>query len=298
MGREPDGSPQRCAFMTLPDTLWLLTNARSGSNSDAALDELQRHCATAGLAITRIIRFPDEEIPTASELDAAGIECLAIFTGDGTLNAAITSLYGWSGAVLVLPGGTMNLLSVRMHGEAELLTIIERYQRGAMRRWRPQVARCEAGDALAGLLIGPGTAWADVREAMRDGDMAETTAKASAAMTQTTEGARVRCAEPELGRREGYPLIEMTPSHRGLQVDAFHADTPIELAKQGWALLRRSFREGPHDLLGLVDRVEVENCEGKPLGILIDGEPATLASRAGFDLAPCEVDLLASQHGY
>ncbi|MBU2340268.1 MAG: diacylglycerol kinase [Alphaproteobacteria bacterium] len=284
--------------MTLPDKLWLLTNAKSGSNSEAALDELQGHCGTAGLAIERTIRFPDEDIPSGAELDAAGIECLAIFTGDGTLNAAITGLYGWSGAVLVLPGGTMNLLSIRMHGEAELATIIERYQRGAMRRWRPQVARCEAGDALAGLLIGPGTAWASVREAMRDADVAETASKAGEALSATTEGPRVRCSEPPLGRREGYPLLEMTPSHRGMQTAGYHADTPLELARQGMALLRRSFREGPHDLLGLVDRLVVENCDGEPLGILIDGEPASIGASAEFTLAPCEVDLLASQHGY
>lgn len=284
--------------MTLPDKLWLLTNAKSGSNSEAALEELQSHCGSAGLSIERTIRFPDEDIPTAAELDLAGIGCLAIFTGDGTLNAAITALYGWSGAVLVLPGGTMNLLSIRMHGESEVGTIIARYKRGAMRRWRPLVARCEAGDALAGLLIGPGTAWGSVREAMRDGDVAETTAKASEAMTETTEGPQVHCLEPPLGRPEGYPLIEMTPSHRGMQIDAFHADTPVELAKQGWALLRRSFREGPHDLLGLVDRVVLEDCGGQPLGVLIDGEPAQLGSRAAFELVPCGVDLLASQHGY
>ncbi|WP_454598096.1 diacylglycerol kinase family protein [Qipengyuania sp. SM2507] len=284
--------------MTLPDTLWLLTNAKSGSNSEAALDELQGHCGEAGLSIDRTICFPHEDIPTSAELDAAGIECLAIFTGDGTLNAAITSLYGWSGAVLVLPGGTMNLLSIRMHGDADTAMIIDRYQRGAMRRWRPDVARCDAGDALAGLLIGPGTAWATVRESMRDGDVGETATKAGEALTETTEGARVRCAEPLLGRREGYPLIEMTPSHRGLQLDAYHADTPLELARQGMALLRRSFREGPHDTLGLVDRLVVENCKGEPVNILIDGEAASLGVRPEFALAPCEVDLLASQHGY
>lgn len=284
--------------MTLPDTLWLLTNAKSGSNSEAALEELQGHCGEAGLSIDRTICFPHEDIPTGAELDAAGIECLAIFTGDGTLNAAITSLYGWSGAVLVLPGGTMNLLSIRMHGDADTAMIIDRYQRGAMRRWRPDVARCDAGDALAGLLIGPGTAWATVRESMRDGDVGETATKAGEALTETTEGARVRCAEPLLGRREGYPLIEMTPSHRGLQLDAYHADTPLELARQGMALLRRSFREGPHDTLGLVDRLVVENCKGEPVNILIDGEAAGLGARPEFALAPCEVDLLASQHGY
>lgn len=284
--------------MTLPNTLWLLTNARSGSNSETALHELQNQCGEAGLSIDRTICFPDQDIPTAAELDSAGIECLAIFTGDGTLNATITSLYGWSGAVLVLPGGTMNLLSIRMHGEAGSATIIERYRHGAMRRWRPDVARCDAGDALAGLLIGPGTAWATVRESMRDADVAQTATKASEALTETTEGARVRCAEPLLGRREGYPLIEMTPSHRGLQLAAYHADTPLELARQGLALLRRSFREGPHDLLGLIDRLVVRNCEDEPIAILIDGEPAELGSRAEFVLAPCEVDLLASQHGY
>ena len=64
--------------MTLPDKLWLLTNAKSGSNSEAALEELQSHCGTAGLSIERTIRFPDEDIPTAAELDLAGIGCLAI----------------------------------------------------------------------------------------------------------------------------------------------------------------------------------------------------------------------------
>ena len=51
-----------------------------------------------------------------AELDAAGIKRLAIFTGDGSLNAAITNLYGWGGKILVLPGGTMNLLCKRLNG--------------------------------------------------------------------------------------------------------------------------------------------------------------------------------------
>ena len=65
-----------------------------------------------------------------------------------------------------------------------------------------------------------------------------------------------------------------------------------------YSLLRRRFREGPHERLGLFDEPELENCEGSPIGVLLDGEPATLGSRATFSMAACEVDLLATAHGY
>lgn len=278
--------------------LWLVLNARSGSNDDAAIEELRAHCARKSLDLRHEIRFPDDDLPTAAQLDSAGISCLAVFTGDGTLNGAITGLYGWQGSILVLPGGTMNLLSHRLHGDAESDEILDRISRGAFRRVRPQVARCEAGDALAGLLTGPGTSWADVREAMRDFDLAALAEGASEALAETTGGAFVRLTEPELGERGGYPLIEFTPSHRGLQLDAYHAREPGDFLKQGWALLRRQFREGPHERLGLFDEVVLENCDDAPIEVLLDGEPASLGSRARFTVATCEVDLLATAHGY
>ena len=93
-------------------------------------------------------------------------------------------------------------------------------------------------------------------------------------------------------------MIEFTPSHRGLQLDAYHAKDPGDFLRQGWALLRRRFREGPHDRLGLFDELTLENCEGEPIEVLLDGEPASLGSRATFSVAACEVDLLATAHGY
>ena len=278
--------------------IWLLTNARSGSNTDDAIATLNDHCARCDISVSRTICFPDDDLPTAEALDAAGITELAIFTGDGTLNAAITGLYGWGGSIMVLPGGTMNLLAKRLHGEAELDEIVDRINRGAVRRVRPNVARCEAGDALAGLLVGPGTAWADVREAMRDFDVADLAKGISEAMAESTGGAMVHLREPALGRDEGYPLIEMTPSHRGLQLDAFHAEDASEFLQQGLALLKRDFREGPHTRLGLLDEVSIESGEGSAIDVLLDGEPATLSSRATFRVATCEVDLLATHHGF
>ena len=285
--------------MTTLKPMWLLTNSRSGSNTERAVELLENHCNEHGCPVARKIGFPDEDLPTAQELDEAGVGRLAIFTGDGTLNAAITGLSGWTGEILVLPGGTMNLLSKRLHGpESELEQIIQRVSAGAATRVRPLMARCEAGDALAGLLVGPGTSWVDVREAMRDLDFPAMAEGASEAVAETTGGAMVRCISPEVGNQDGYPLIEFTPSHRGMQLDAFHADGAGEFLQQSIALLKRNFREGPHTRLGLFDEVVLEKVDGSPLQALIDGEPATLGPKAKFTVAPCEVDLLATHHGF
>jgi hypothetical protein len=285
--------------MAADNSIWLLTNARSGSNNARAVKMVEEHWNRYGSSVSRQICFPEEELPSAEELDAAGVGLLAIFTGDGTLNAAITKLYGWKGAVAVLPGGTMNLLSKRLHGPtAQLETIVERIASGAARSVRPLVTRCDKGDALAGLLTGPGTSWASVRESMRDLDIAGMAEGASEALAEITGESMVRCAVPEIGARKGYPLIEITPGHRGMQLDAFHAEGTGEFFSQGMALLRRNFREGPHTRLGLVDHLILETVDGSALDILIDGEPAQLGPRGEFTMAPCEVDLLATHHGY
>lgn len=284
--------------MSRTSQIWLLTNARSGSNNEDALEDLLNHCSRCDMEVVRTLRFPDEDLPRAADLDRAGIERLAVFTGDGTLNAAVTGLYGWGGEIMVLPGGTMNLLSKRLHGDVEMGDIVHRINDGAARRVRPLIARCEKGDALAGLLAGPGTAWNEVREAMRDLDLAEMAQGATEAMTKSTSGAMVHCREPSRGRAEGYPLVEMTPSHRGIQIDGFHAEDVGEFLQQGLALIRRKFREGPHTRLGLFDELVLESEDRSPIGALIDGEPAELSPRAKFEVATCEVDLLATDHGF
>jgi hypothetical protein len=60
-------------------------------------------------------------------------------------------------------------------------------------------------------------------------------------------------------------------------------------------VLRRRFREGPHDDLGTVPQVTLASTAGEPFGILLDGEKAESRGDAVFRLVPCAVDLLATQ---
>lgn len=275
-------------------SLWLVTNPASGSNDVDTAERLRLCCDTADLSVDRVIRFPEDALPSKADLDHAGIDLVAVFAGDGTINALVTSLYGWSGMILILPGGTQNLLYHRLHGAREMEDVLEQVAMGRARRTRPSIIRCEQGDGLAGIMAGPGTAWNDVREAIRDADLAAIASSAANAIEQSVAAPAIVCRDPAIGREEGYPLIELTPEEGGFAVDAYHSDTIDEFLAQGVALVRRHFRDGPKDRLGQVAQLTVEVPSGGEIGLLIDGEPADAWDRVRFQLVACEVDLLAT----
>lgn len=275
--------------------IWLVNNVASGSNDDEALVALEQCCGEHGFRVAHRTVFPAQDLPTPAMLDAAGIDRLAVFAGDGTINSALAGLSGWGGAVLVLAGGTMNLLYHRLHGVRSLEEVVAAAAAGETRMRRPALIRCEHGDAYAGLLAGPGTSWNRVREAMRAGSITEMAGQTVSAIEETIGGEMVACVEPPFGRAEGYPLLRLDALEHGIRIAAYYAQTPGEYLEQAWALIRRNFREGPHDVLGCASTLCIASTEGRPFGLLIDGEPADAAPRTEFRLATCEVDLLATE---
>lgn len=275
---------------------WLVVNPASGSNDESSADTLAAALAARGWRIDRVIPFPDEPLPDAPTLDAAGVALVVVYTGDGTVNALINGLSGWGGAVLVLPGGTMNLLARRLHRSLEVEQILDIVAGGGARRGRAACVRWQDGLALAEVLAGPGTCWSEVRESMRNRAITQVAASAIEAIRHSATGPFVLAPDVPLARAEGYPLIELTPGEHGIQIDGFYAEAALDYAEQAWAVLRHRFREGPHDRLGLADAVELASIDGSPLACLIDGEPAECPSPFRFTVEPCGVDLLATAH--
>ena len=281
--------------MNASTPIWLVNNASSGSNSDAALAALEQACGEHGFRVAHRTTVPAQDLPTPAMLDAAGIDTVAVFAGDGTINSLLTGLAGWSGAVLVLAGGTMNLLYHRLHGERTLEQVIAAAARGQMTMRRPGVIRCAYGTAFAGMLAGPGTSWGKVREAMREVDVVEVASGAVEALGETLAGDLIVCREPALGRPEGYPLVSLTPRDSGMEIEAYHAESAGEYLGQAWALARRNFREGPHDALGHARTLRLASTQGQPVGLLVDGELVEAEAEVEFVLAACDVDLLATE---
>lgn len=276
---------------------WLVANGASGSNAEGSLAALEAALAGAGFPPARVIDLQTGDGPTRDTVEAAGVGLLAIFTGDGSANAIINGFEGWDGEVLLLPGGTANLLACDLHGNADAEAIVAALGAGKLAALPRHVIRCSQGAALIEVLAGPGATWSDVREGLREADIgavAETTIEAA---KQSTAGPMVRVVDPELGRDEGYSGVRMSPVGAAMTVDGYGAKNVVDYVKQGIALLRRDFREGPHDELGHHAEVLCRSIDGSSIELMIDGERMTGLPQERFSLAPLGVKLLAMRHG-
>jgi hypothetical protein len=279
-----------------PLKVWLVCNESSGSNDDAAVAALVEAFGDAGLDLDRILRFPDEPAPQPAQLDSEGVAILCVFGGDGTTHSVVANASGWNGgAVLVLPGGTMNLLAKSMHGDVPAPEIVARLAGHDWRTVRPQVIHSRHGIGLTGALAGPGTVWNEVREAMRNVNVLEFVATAREAISQSANGPKVMCAQVDCGREEGYAAITVVPREDGLEANGYYAESLADYAGQGIALLNRNFRDGPHDPLGRHATLRLVCNTGEQMGLLIDGEPFDGAAEEVFELGPCGVDLVTTK---
>jgi len=271
---------------------WLAVNGASGSNAEDRVAALRQ-----ALSPERVVDLQDHGAPGRAALEAAGVDLLAVFTGDGSANAIVTALEGWAGEVLVLPGGTANLLACDLHGEEGPEAIVAALHEGRLTALPRHVVRCSQGAALIEVLAGPGANWSDVREGLREGDLgavAETTIEAA---KQSAAGPMVHCIAPRMGHDDGYSGVRFSPVGDRMTVDGYGAKNVVDYVKQGIALLRRDFREGPHDELGLHREVVCASIDGSPIELMIDGERRTGAPEERFSLAPLGVNLLALRHG-
>jgi hypothetical protein len=272
---------------------WLCVNAASGSNDDAAISAVTQAFTAVGAAPQRVVDVVQDGLPTRAELAQGAVTRLAVFAGDGTTNAVVTALEGWGGQILVLPGGTANLLARALHGERDAPTIIH-----DLRRLRPRRRSCirtSQGTALIEVLAGPGATWSDVREGLRDGDLPGVAASSLTAIRHSTAGSMVAISEPPLGRSDGYSGVRLEPAAGVMLIEGYGAETVADYFRQGLALLRRDFRQGPHDDLG-AEREIVCHAQGDdPIELMIDGERRTGAHEERFSLAELTVDLLASE---
>ena len=279
------------------NAFWLIVNSASGSNTEQTVADLIAAFEQAGRGPDRVIDCVSEDLPELSDIEAGGVGTIAIFTGDGTVSAMVPKLEGWPGLALVLPGGTANLLAKELHGERDAAAIVAAFGAQVLAPSRRTCIRFSGHVALIEVLAGPGATWSDVREGLREGDIGEVATKTIEAVRHSTDGARVAVVAPALGEPDGYDGVRMTPTDGGLLIDGYRSDTVGDYLKQGLALLKRDFREGPHDKLGVHPAAVCHSVDGAPIELMIDGERETGPTELKFELAMLDVNLLASPHG-
>jgi predicted polyphosphate/ATP-dependent NAD kinase len=266
----------------------LICNLRSGSSDEALVGRLTEICRAAGASLVQTITLPGDDLPTAAMLDEADIDLLLVLSGDGTLNAAAGQLETWGGAMLALPGGTLNLFHKTLHGDRSPEDILHDALGGKARAAHPPTIVCDAGRAYIGVIAGPTTAWAEVREQLRSfslSGLAETIPDAIDA-TLNGDGVRIRGAD------ETYQAINLTPKADRILAEGLITDSAGSILRHGIAWLAGDFREGPSVDLSERRAVVIEG--GGTIGLLLDGEPAELPSGRTYRLEASPLAFLST----
>ncbi len=267
---------------------WFVVNPQSGSYDESLVAEVCAHAESAGQPIDRIVEVGADDLPDARS--ARGVDRILVMTGDGTVSAVHEGLSGWPGELLVLPGGTMNLLSRALHGEAEPLDIVDAVLAGKAKAITIPLIAVGDFTAISGLFAGPTTAWGDVREQLRQVDvkgLVETVPQAIAA----TLGEQCVMAQGVPG---AYPAFYLQPGEGGITLFGVRAEGAGDLLAHGWAWLKGDFRDGPVDRLGAHGALDISGSEaGGTLSLLVDGEKRETADPAIFSAAQSQVRFLS-----
>ncbi|HEX4694983.1 diacylglycerol/lipid kinase family protein [Sphingomonas sp.] len=269
--------------------IWFITNPASGSSDAAKAEAIEAVCVERGLAIVGRTNFPEAGLPTHEELDAAGADTVALFAGDGTINAAVCALASWDGAILILPGGTMNMLAKVLHGDADPHTIVAAAHEGGRRVALPFV---EAGQhrALVGMIVGPAAAWYRAREFVRAGRFGALFPAIRTAWRRTF-GRGVR-----LAGAPGFPTNAQAAFVRAegdrLKVMAVEARDLGSIADLGWNLITGDWVAA--NAVTAIDTDRLTLAERRPVLALFDGEPVTLDPATAISAGRTAEQLIAT----
>lgn len=266
----------------------LIFNVDSGSYSPPLCESLTKAVRAHG-ELDHVYRLPEENLPTRQELERRAVDMVAIYTGDGTINALVQQLGDWRGRILVLPGGTMNLLSRRLHGDQEALSIMDKAMAGDARSFRIPMAEAAGRQALVGIIAGPTSALGQVREDMRHFNLAGLLDSVPDAWQQTFGGEQVKLA----GSSENYPAIYAQAESEGIHLMGFTATTMADVFGHGLAWLHGDFRDGPRDELGTCTTCTIES-SASTIGLLVDGEQAEVNAPMNIRWTQSRLDFIST----
>lgn len=266
----------------------LVCNSQSGSHDEAVLEAIEAVCREQGAPLAATFALPDDAIPDADALSRREIDLLIVWTGDGTINAAARGAAGWDGAILPLPGGTLNLLSKALHGDRDAPDILADALQGNGRRAAIPMIRSKDGEAFITIIAGPATRWAEVRGTMRQDGLIEASRAAPEALDAMMNAPGVRIAVQD----RDWPAIILTPTPHGIRADGIVAEGSADVLRHGLAWLGGDFRDGPTEAIETGEMIILEG--EAPISLEYDGELKETESPARFALGTSAVDFVAT----
>jgi diacylglycerol kinase family enzyme len=221
--------------------------------------------------------------------EAAGqkLEVLIVLGGDGTIRTAAEACAEMGSCLILLPGGTMNMLPRALYGNVS-------WEAALRKTLAAPSTKVLSGGRVANKLffiaaiVGAPALWTQPRESMREGNIADAIKKGSVAFRRMFETkVQYLISGGAKGETEAVALIcpliseEMSDSEQALEAAIIDVQSAAEVIGLATTAAFGKWRDDKNILLTKTKRVNVQS--SKEIPAALDGEKVNLGRSAEID---------------
>jgi diacylglycerol kinase family enzyme len=265
-----------------------LYNPASGSVPPDGANLLRAALEAAGVfGVDLVESDPSDCAGQLKKLAASTPDMFIVWGGDGTLKAALETAGQSTPNLLLLPGGTMNLLTRSIHGEKPWDKIVADVLAGPKRKMLP-AGRVNDELFFCAMLAGAPARFAEARESLRRGELVKAAAEARAAIDtlNTLElsaafGDGYSFAGGQLPTTSiiGAVVGSLTKAGTGMEVAALSEPTTGGALNVVWTSFFADWRSAPGVQVAPATSLVIENEDGGDIPVIADGEHIDAGSR-------------------
>lgn len=260
-----------------------LFNSKSGSVPADARERLLSVLEGAGHAHAELVEAdPGDPGAQLRELAGQSPDLFIVWGGDGTLRAALTEVGAKTSNLLLLPGGTMNLLPHILHGEKGWEDVLRDVIKSPRRKTLP-AGILNGQPFYCAMLAGAPARFAEAREALRRGDLGKAAGEAKAAIdvlntlhlaARYSNGYAFTDARLPTSSVIGAVVGALTKTGEGMEVASLANPTTGGALNVVWTSFFSDWRNAPGVEVAPATSLDIDGEDGEQIPVIADGEPA------------------------
>ncbi len=256
-----------------------LFNPASGSVTADGGERLSAALEAAGVRGADMVEIDRSDCGTQlKSLAAQNPDLFVVWGGDGTLRSALGTVGQATPNLLLLPGGTMNLLTRSIHGEKPWDTILKDVLAAPKRHTLP-AGKVNGELFYCAMLAGAPARFAEARESLRRGELVKAATEAAAALdTLNTLHLNARYRDGYSFERETLPstsvigvLVGPLAREAKMEIAALTQPSAGSALNVVWSSFLSDWRNSP-DMKVVPATSLVIEAEDGDIPVIVDGE--------------------------